>query len=55
MKKFMINMVLDTVFDMLILSLRKRVKRSDSKVDDKIVRVLAKEKDAIIADIKRSL
>ena len=55
MKKFLIGLVLDSVFDALIKALQKLAQRSDSKVDDKLVKVIANEQDSIKADILRKL
>ena len=55
MKKFIIGLVLETVFDLLLATLQKAAMRSSSNVDDKIVATLAEERDQIIADIKRQL
>ncbi len=55
MKKFIIGMVLESVFDMLVLSLGKIAMRSTSSIDNEMVGVIADNRDEIIADIKRRL
>lgn len=55
MKKFLINMLIDTVFDFLILALQKMAMRSGNSVDDKMVQVFADNRDEVIAEIKRQL
>ena len=55
MKKFIIGLVLDSVFDALIKALQKLAMQSSSKVDDKLVKVIAKEQDSSKADILRKI
>ena len=55
MKKFLIKMVLDMVFDALVSALQKKAMQSSSKVDDKMVKVIADEKDNIKAELLRKL
>ena len=55
MKKFLINMLLETVFDMLIMALTKQAKKSSSTVDDQVVEIIADNRDSLIADIKKAL
>ncbi len=55
MKKFLIGLLLDSIFNALIGALQKAAMRSTSKVDDKIVEVIAAEQDEIKAEIMRRL
>ncbi len=55
MKKFLIGLVLDSVFNALLAALQKAAMRSSSDVDDKLVTVLANEQDDIKAEILRKL
>lgn len=55
MKKFLIGLVLDSVFNALIGALQKAAMRSSSDVDDKLVQVIANEQDEIKAEIMRKL
>ena len=55
MKKFLIGLVLDSVFNALIAALQKAAMRSSSKVDDKLVEVIAAEQDEIKAELLRKL
>lgn len=55
MKKFLIGFVLETLIDLAISALRKLSRRSDNTIDDKIVAVVAGNRDALIKEIKRAL
>ena len=55
MKKFIIKMVLDMVFDALLGALQKKAMQSKSKVDDKMVKVIAEEADEIKAELIRKI
>ena len=55
MKKFLVGLVLDSVFNALISTLERYSKRSASKVDDKLVQVLIDEGDDIKADLLNRL
>lgn len=55
MKKFLIGLVLDSVFNALIAALQKAAMQSTSDVDDKLVQVIAAEQDNIKAEILRKL
>lgn len=55
MKKFLIGLVIETIFDMLILALTKQAKKSSSTVDDQVVEIIADNRDSLIADIKKAL
>ena len=55
MKAFLIKMVLDTVFDALIGALQKKAMQTKSKVDDKMVAIIAEEADEIKAEIIRKV
>jgi len=55
MKKFLIRLILDSVFTALLTVLKKQAKRSASKIDDKLVRVIVNEQDNIKAEILGSL
>ena len=55
MKKFLIGLVLDSIFDALIKALQKAAMRSSSDIDDKLVAVIAAEQDEIKAEILRKL
>ena len=55
MKKFLINMVIDTAFDMIIKSLQKLAQKSTTEFDNKMVAMIRDSKDEIIGDVKRNL
>lgn len=55
MKNFMIKMVLDAAFDRILEGLRVMVHKSSSKVDDKLIETLTREKGLILAEIRRVL
>ena len=55
MKKFLIGFVLEQVVDLLIAALKTRAMKSSSQVDDKLVAVIAGERELIISEIKTSL
>ena len=55
MKKFIIGFVLEAVFDALITALGRLAARSSSKVDDKLVRLIKKERSDIVKEIKQSI
>ena len=51
MKKFLIGLVIEAVFDALLKTLSKMANRSNSKVDDKIVSLIKKERPDIIKEL----
>ena len=51
MKKFLIGLLIEAVFDALIKSLSKMAHKSNSKVDDKVVRLIKKERSDIIKEL----
>ncbi len=55
MKAFMIKWLLSTVMDLLIKGLRDLCNKSDNTVDDKVVTVIADNKDAIMDEIKKRI
>ncbi len=55
MKKFLVGLLLDSIFNALIGALQKAAMRSSSKIDDKIVEIIANEQDEIKAEILRKL
>ena len=52
MKKFLINLVLESVFDALLRSLQKLSRRSDNKLDDDLLRIIRSHRGQIIQGIK---
>ena len=54
-KAFIINMVLDAVFDELLKVLKKFSHRSSSKIDDKLVALITRERSNIVKEIKAQL
>ncbi len=44
MKKFIAGLLIEAIFDALIKSLSKLANRSNSKVDDKVVGLIKKER-----------
>ena len=55
LKGLLIRIVLDTVFDWLLTVLRDKAKDTRSRVDDKVVEVLADEQGAIKQAIRDKL
>ncbi len=55
LKKLLISLFLDSVFDALLNALKIAAGKTSSSVDDKMVGTLRAEKSQIIEDIKRML
>ncbi len=55
MKKFLIGLLIEAVFDALLKSLNKLAHRSNSKLDDKIVNLIKRERPQIIKELLSSL
>ena len=55
MKKFMIKMVLDAVFDKMIEALKRQSQRSSSSIDNKMVELFEENRAEIVRDIKSRL
>lgn len=55
MKKFFINLVLESVFDALLMQLKVLAGRSDNELDDDAVRIIQKHKGIIIQGIRSKL
>jgi len=48
MKQFLINMLIGSIMDMLIMALAELSRRSDNTVDDDAVRVVSENRDQIV-------
>jgi len=55
MKKMLISLVLDSVFDALMRTLKKLARRSDNNLDDYLLRIIRSHRGDIIQGIKDEL
>ncbi len=55
MKAFIIKWVLESIFDLIVLQLKKQAGRSDSDVDDQLVDVITRNRRQIILGIRQNL
>jgi len=55
MKKYLINWLLESIFEMIVSALSALSKKSDNNLDDLIVGGMIANKEKIIAEVKANL
>lgn len=55
MKKIIINLLLDSIIDLIFLALKRLANKTDSQVDDALIKTLVRERDQMTDEIKSAL